>query len=574
MKYRLKSEDVNKDIIKLICENRQVDYNNLAEYLNPTKEHVTTPALYMDIDRACSEILEVVKRQGKIGILVDSDADGYCSSAMMVNYLHDVLNHTNFMFFIHENKEHGLTPYIMKKLKENPVDLLIVPDAGSNDFDQHFELDRIAGTTVVVIDHHEAERRSNYATVVNNQLDLFGNKTLSGAGMVLKALERFDEILGVERSAYYYDLVSVALVADSMLINNAETRYYVQQGLKDLNNPLLLELYKGEEVRNIESISYDVAPTINAFTRVATLEEREDLFKSMIGYKDIRTITIRNMGSFELELPEYIARLASRIKSRQTTLINKALNSETTMLFQEDYPIVFCVVDETTNKSLTGLIGNRLVEKYNKPAIVLKDMGNELLSGSGRATDTFEDFREYINSTKRFNFAQGHAGAFGCSISKENLLLFCAELKGTSIGEDSECFVVDKAYHNTVSAFEVMAVDELKPYWSRGFEVPKFFIKIDDMSRCAISIIGKKKDTIKIVHNKITYIKFKCSKEEIEAVENKKVTTIEMIGSFSVNEYYDNLYPQVIIDRLEVQGEVIEKFTGFSEAIGFGNFVW
>ena len=570
MRYKLKNENVNQDIIKLICDNRGVDFNKLTDFLNPKKSEIMNPLIYENMEKACKLILNAIDENRKIGIVVDADADGYCSSAILVNYIWKTFKFDNFIFFMHSEKKHGLTPEIMKQIERNTVDLLVLPDASSSDYTQHRILNN-NGIEVIVIDHHETEKESEYATVVNNQLNFFGNKTLSGGGMVIKVVEMIDKITGNDNAKDFYDLASVALVGDSMLMNHPETRYYVQEGLKNINNQLLMELYKGDETRNFESISFDVAPTLNAFIRVGTDAERQDLFKALIGHMDSREISIRGQGTFELNLPEYIARLASRIKSRQTTIVKKALESEDTVIYSEDLPIVICVLDSSTPKPLTGLIGNRLVEIYNKPAIVLRPEGLRY-SGSGRSTSEFEDFRKYIINSNKFIFAQGHAGAFGCSIEWDNLDEFMKEIQGTTLGEDSDISIVDKAYENIVSAYEIMAVDELNDYWAKGFDKPKFYIKLNNLLGGEVDIIGQKRDTVRIKHNHITYIKFKCSPEEIEKVNNTNISEIEMIGSFAVNEYMDRLYPQVLIDKIEIKGEEIEKQKDAMN--GFNNFNW
>ena len=109
-----------------------------------------------------------------------------------------------------------------------------------------------------------------------------------------------------------------------------------------------------------------------------------------------------------------------------------------------------------------------------------------------------------------------------------------------------------------------MAIGELERYWSRGFDKPLFYVKLTNLTGAEVEIIGQKRNTIRIKKDNITYLKFKCEPEEIQAIENKIVKEVELVGYFSVNEYYDNLYPQVIIEDLEYKGE--EKI---KEAFGF-----
>lgn len=575
MRYKLKNENVNReDILELICENRGVDYNKLDVFLNPDERVIISSEYYDNMQKACEVILEAVKQQKVIGILIDSDADGYLSASMVVNYLWHTFGFCKFVFLMHEEKKHGLTPQIMKQIEANNIDLMIIPDASSSDLKQHKEL-KEKDIEVVVIDHHEADKIPTDAIVVNNQLSSKGNKTLSGGGMVLKVLEHLDKLTGNNNAHNYLDLASVAMVADSMMMNHAETRYYVLKGLRNINNPLLMELYRPDASRNFEMISFDIAPTINAFIRVGTMQEKRDLFSALIGVEDKREIEVRGQGKFELPLPEYISKIASRIKRRQTTMVKSALEHENTEIFTENLPITICILDSSALKDLTGLIGNKLVELYNKPAIVLKETKNDYLSGSGRSTDTFEDFRQYIKNTGDFDFAEGHAGAFGCRVKREKLFGYMSRNTGKSLGEEADVFLVDKAYYNMVSALEILTVGELEDEWAKGFEKPKFYIKLDNLKGNEVDIIGQNRNTIRIKHNNITYVKFKCTPEEIAEIEDKKIKEVEIIGSFAQNEYMDRIYPQVIIDKLEVKAEEVPKIQIPPDfRFGFQAFTW
>ena len=71
------------------------------------------------------------------------------------------------------------------------VKLVIAPVSSSNDYEQHKILNE-SGIVVLVIDHHEAEKISDYACVINNQLCDYPTKSLSGVGMVYKFCQRID----------------------------------------------------------------------------------------------------------------------------------------------------------------------------------------------------------------------------------------------------------------------------------------------------------------------------------------------------------------------------------------------
>lgn len=571
MKF-IEKNNTNDDIIRRICENRNVDYDNLQEFLNPCKDNIMNPLVYKNMKKGAEMILSRVKSGLPIGILVDPDADGYCSSAMLINYLMETFDFKNFIIYMHEDKTHGLSENIVGKILLDKPSLMVTPDSSSLDFDSHKILYQ-NGIDLLVIDHHDCNGYSDFATIINTQLVENGNKTLSGGGMVLKLLELLDILTGNDNAENYYDLASVSLVADCMDMTHLETRYYVQKGIRNLQNPLLVELCRAESEKDYETISFEIAPTINAFTRVGTMEEKLDLFWAMTGCSYQREITLRGQGKFSLPVAEYIAKMSSRIKSRQNTQINKALDSEETEIVSENLPFTVCLLTEKANRTLTGLIGNRMVERFRKPAIVIKKVSETEFKGSGRTTETFPNFKSYLKEFNVFNYCAGHEGAFGVSIDDKNLNKLFELIRNKNLGENSDAYIVDKAYIGRVSAFDILAVSELNNFYSKGFEKPLFFIE-HDISPNELDIIGQKRNTIRIKHDNVTYVKFRCSEDEIEKVKRISATRIKIVGTFETNEYNDRLYPQVIIEDYELEGE--EKQIGFGSdlAFGFGAINW
>lgn len=549
MKLNYKVKKSNKgNILERICENRGVDYNQLDSFLNPSKECVGSYLNYENILMAFNSIEHHIKNNNKICVVVDSDVDGYCSAAILISYIKKVFNYNNFFIVFHLERTHGLTEQIMQEIINSNVDLVIIPDAGTNDFEQH-EILASKKIEVVVLDHHEAiNGYSNHAIVVNNHLSPRGNKNLCGAGVVMKLLECFDDQLSIKNSEEYYDLLAVALVGDIMKLNDNETRYYTNRGLRNINNALLFELYRGGKVINYESVSFEIAPTINAFIRVATKDEKVDLFNALLGLEEEKNIAIRGKGDVKLTLAEYIGQISSRIKRRQTNMIKAYLEDEEAIIYEEGLFAVVVLLKNAENINLNGLIANRVSENFNKPALVLKKV-SDIYRGSARTIDTYRNFKDYCNSIGVFEFAKGHQEAFGVVIKEENISKLLEILKKSYELEDLNYLEVDKAYKDFVSAYEIIEVSNLNNHWSHGFEKPRFYIELNNVN---VEVIGIKGDTIRIKKDNITYVKFKCSEEEITTILNKKIESVELIGTFEINEWMDKIYPQVFIEKMNI----------------------
>ena len=159
------------------------------------------------------------------------------SSAVLINYLNILFPNfvqTMVYYRIHEGKEHG----ILFETVPADVKLVIAPDSSSSDYDVHKKLHDM-GIDVLVLDHHDADKVSEYACVINNQLCNYPNKSLSGVGVVYKFCEYLDSLLGNHYADTFLDLVACGIIADVMELKNLETRYIITEGLKNIHNGFL-----------------------------------------------------------------------------------------------------------------------------------------------------------------------------------------------------------------------------------------------------------------------------------------------------------------------------------------------
>lgn len=129
---------------------------------------------------------------GHIALIVDSDADGYLSSALVLNYIYALWPSAidKFTWILHEQKTHGIE---IDKLPKD-ITLVLVPDASSNEYEIHQKLQE-QGIDVVCLDHHHTDKYSEYACVVNNQMCDYPTKSLCGCAIVYKLFQYIDSIL-------------------------------------------------------------------------------------------------------------------------------------------------------------------------------------------------------------------------------------------------------------------------------------------------------------------------------------------------------------------------------------------
>lgn len=204
---------------KTVLHNRGID--DYKHYMNLTDDALYSPYLLKDIELAADVFASSVNRNETISILVDCDVDGFTSAAIIYNYIKDMgftgIIHTLF----HTKKQHGLSDPEIKVPED--TELLIIPDAGSNDVEQCQRLYE-SGMEIIILDHHIIEQKNPDVIVVNSQDGSYPNKELSGAGVVWKFCQVVDDIQWTDYANKYIDLAAVGNIADLMDMHSLETK--------------------------------------------------------------------------------------------------------------------------------------------------------------------------------------------------------------------------------------------------------------------------------------------------------------------------------------------------------------
>lgn len=166
--------------------NRGIPSHDIHHWLHTTDNDINDFNL-LGADRllkAAQTLVSKISKDERALVIVDSDADGFTSSALLINYLYDHFPawvQNNLDWFIHSGKQHGLSDVDVSWAAEH-YSLILTPDASSNDYEYHLAFIE-KGVDIIVLDHHEADIVSPNAIVINNQLCEYPNKHLSGVGI-------------------------------------------------------------------------------------------------------------------------------------------------------------------------------------------------------------------------------------------------------------------------------------------------------------------------------------------------------------------------------------------------------
>lgn len=415
------SSSIQKDLLI----NRGIKEEDIDVFLNKSRIDINlqeSPYRLTNIERG-AKFLDSALSQGKkkVMIIVDSDVDGYTSAAIIWLYIKRVYFNTELNFYIHENKEVGIPNGEAFEQMFN-YDIIITPDAGSSQYIKHRKL-KEQGIDVLVLDHHESIKESEDAIVINNQLsNNYNNKELSGAGVVYKFCQVLDEMHKATYAESLIDLVALGIAADNVDMRNRDNIVIVRRGVNLMNddrngNLFIKSLIKkksyslGDQVFPIDLMFY-IAPLINAMVRIGTMEEKTLMFKAFIlGGNKIEGSGLKTKGKMVF-IEDEVARICTNVKRHQRQEETRGMEKISHLvedIYQNDKVLVIDATN-TINRSMTGLVANKIQDKYNKPTLILLQSDDGLYYGSGRcpADTKLADFRKYLNNTGLVEYAEGY----------------------------------------------------------------------------------------------------------------------------------------------------------------------
>ena len=587
MKYQL-INPINQSYstIEQILTNRGVPYNEVYHYLNTTDNDINS---FKELDvlklRAAAKILmKTIQDNHRCLIIVDSDADGFTSSAILINYLYDLFPvwvKNKIDYRVHEGKQHGLNDHIDQILKENEslsdnwysyYSLVIIPDAGSNDVDECTRLKQ-NGIDTIILDHHICDIENPDAIVINNQLSDYPNKDFSGAGIVWQFCRYLDSLLGINNADNYTDLMALGNCADMMSMLSIETKHLINKGFHNLKNPFFVNLseknaFSMNNKINHMSVAFYVAPYINAICRSGTVEEKTLTFESMLKYKAFKMLPSTKRGHFlgqQEQLVQQVMRIVTNVKNRQTKAQDSGLQTIERMIQEQhllDHKVLLFLLEPgQVDKNIAGLIANKIMAKYQRPTCLLtKVIDNGIISyqGSARGCDKvgINDFKSICADTGLTMYQVGHPGAFGLGILQENIPAFIEKTDELLKDMPNQAmYYVDYIYQgNNINPNDILTIANMQDLWGKDIDEPFICIQHLKVTSDMVTVYVKKNNTLKITTPQgISLIKFKATDEECYMLQNTSgYYELNIIGRAHQNEWMGNVTPQIFIQDYQV----------------------
>ena len=388
-----------------------VEDSKIKVFLEPTRKDFYDPFLLPDMEKAVERLIKAIDNNEKLIIYGDYDVDGITSISVLKKFLEDRGLKVGTHIPNRLDEGYGLNKDAINTIYEDGYRLMITVDCGISGIEE-VEYANSLGIETIITDHHEPlDNLPNALAVIDPKIknNKYPFNQLAGVGVVFKVIQAIGIKLNLDEKEYlkFLDLVCIGTISDIVPLVD-ENRVIAKLGLKlvaQTRNIGLRELILQSGYKKIDSntISFGVAPRINACGRMGYQEEALDLFLTN-NIEEARKITAR-LNSYNLER-----------QTKEKDIFEQAIKE----LEKEDIEKLNTIVlsGDNWHHGVIGIVASKLTEKFYKPTILICFEDN-IGKGSGRSLPGFDLHEALVESSAYLEKYGGHEMAVGLSLKKE-----------------------------------------------------------------------------------------------------------------------------------------------------------
>jgi single-stranded-DNA-specific exonuclease len=384
------------------------------------------PFLIPDMEQAVERLHRAVTNQEPICFYGDYDVDGITATSVYLSFFQGLGAQVR-AYVPHRLREgYGLNLGAIQRLHDEGISLLVTSDCGTT---SHKEITLAAqlGMDVVVTDHHQTDEQMPPAVAVLNphRADaLYPFRGLCSAALAYKVAQAYQLRYGVAGVPLesLLDLVALATVADVVPLHD-ENRTFVREGLKQLSRGARCGVRALKQVAGVtrdctaETIAFKLAPRINAAGR---------LDDAMLG---VRLLTTDNLAEAQ-QLADRLEQLNRERQRIEVDIMAEALAS----LKDQELPSALVLASRQWHLGVVGIVAARLVDRFQRPTIVMAINEQGIAKGSARTTGGFDLYQGLASCRELLEAFGGHPSAAGVTIRESRIDEFRARFSNVVAG--------------------------------------------------------------------------------------------------------------------------------------------
>ena len=486
-------------------------------YLNPDSSCLDDAKFYPNIEKAANLLFKATTDKYKIGLLVDVDCDGMCSATIIRTFLNTYYD-IDPVIYIRQGKAHGLrasaSEDIVEQIKADGIQLMIIPDAGTNDAPECHDL-KAHGCDTLILDHHKVEVDNPDAVIVNHHLGNGLNTALSGTGVTAKFIQYYCEYYHID-APYMNDLVAMSIFSDSCSLLPLENRCYADVGMHRVENEMIKAMLPLASRYGVNPTGYSWAmiPLINAICRQEKIDDKRRLFDAMSGHGDIDEAI-------------KMCKAAHRLQADEVKQIMEEV--EPTLDLNHKVAVGYA---KPQDANLIGLVANKFMSKYHKPIILLRPMNATTWSGSFRSP---VPLNEIINNSG-YGRALGHDFAAGVYVKKADLPKLIDYLDTIDFPDEPEIEVTACLDASDVNVKMCQMCEDNKELYGTGVPEPTFFFQ-DIIYPENVQMFKKRTTTIKVTLDGMDFLMFMANQDQIDDFTFSGPKLVDIVATLSTNTW-------------------------------------
>src|SRR5579862_613944 len=387
------------------------DHESASAFLSPSLTHLHAPEKMTGLHTAVDRIDAAIERKETVLIYGDYDVDGTMAVIILKAAIELCGGSADFHVPHRIREGYDMRDDVIERAAAAGIRLIVSVDMGIRAFAPAETAQRL-GVDLIVTDHHlpGPDGVPKALAVLNpNQQDCeYPYKQLCGAGVAFKLAQglmqrRLDAKDQNKLLLSFMKIVAIATIADAVPLTG-ENRVFASLGLDALRkavNPglkALLEVAQVSAKRPPTSgeVGFRIAPRINAAGRMDVARDVIELFsvKDPARAKELAA----KLDQLNSDRQEEERRILRAVEDRFTS--DPALCD------------AYCIVidGEGWHRGVIGITATRVVERYNRPVLVISQIGEEAF-GSGRSIRAFHLLEAIESCGPLFSRYGGHAHA-------------------------------------------------------------------------------------------------------------------------------------------------------------------
>lgn len=498
---------------------------------------IPNPSLLLHADKAAKRIATAIANKERITLVGDYDVDGVTSTALTILFFRDINYPLEAIIPNRFLDGYGVSASVLERVD---ADLVITVDNGISAIEAA-NICKARGIDLIITDHHTpSETLPDAFAIVNPKLAEcpYPFKEICGAQVAWLLWNLVKKELKLDiNMANYLDLLALAIVADVMPLIGIN-RAMVIAGLRRMgtsNRPsmVIIRAFLNRSELSSEDIGFQIAPRINSAGRL------EDASIAL----DFLTAESEEKAAKQFELLDQLNTLRKATEADAT---------EMAMLEINDKDKVIVCAGENWHEGVVGIVAARLVQKYNKPAIILNITGG-MAKGSARSLGEVDIFKLISSQKEHIEKFGGHMMAAGLSLKIENLETFTKQINIEANKLDDDAFlpkevIVGELESSSLNPSLLQTLQAGEPYGEANPR-PSFVFKNAEV--VSIKLFGADKS-----HSRITLRLHPHERQTHELIAFRQVLempesrTMSCSYTINKNEFNGRITMQMILSRI------------------------